>query len=83
MALQEETLVDQGTGRIVNTNVAEYLMPVNADVPPIETIFAHDAPPRTKLESNTVILKPDFSCNLCRFAKLKQTVANSCLPVNE
>jgi xanthine dehydrogenase YagR molybdenum-binding subunit len=39
MALLEETLVDQEAGRIVNTNVAEYLMPVNADIPPIETIF--------------------------------------------
>jgi xanthine dehydrogenase YagR molybdenum-binding subunit len=38
MALLEETLVDGETGRIVNANVAEYLMPVNADVPEIETI---------------------------------------------
>ena len=38
MALLEETLVDGETGRIVNTNVAEYLMPVNADVPEIQTI---------------------------------------------
>lgn len=38
MALLEETLVDGETGRIVNTNVAEYLMPVNADVPDIQTI---------------------------------------------
>ena len=29
MALLEETLVDPETGRIVNSNVAEYLMPVN------------------------------------------------------
>lgn len=39
MALLEETLVDSETGRIVNTNVAEYLMPVNADVPDIQTII--------------------------------------------
>jgi xanthine dehydrogenase YagR molybdenum-binding subunit len=38
MALLEETLVDGETGRIVNTNVAEYVMPVNADIPEIETI---------------------------------------------
>jgi xanthine dehydrogenase YagR molybdenum-binding subunit len=38
MALLEETLVDEETGRIVNTNVADYLMPVNADVPDIQTI---------------------------------------------
>jgi xanthine dehydrogenase YagR molybdenum-binding subunit len=42
MALLEETLVDQETGRIVNTNVAEYLMPVNADIPPVETIFVEN-----------------------------------------
>jgi xanthine dehydrogenase YagR molybdenum-binding subunit len=39
MALLEETLVDGETGRIVNSNVAEYLMPVNADVPDIQTII--------------------------------------------
>jgi xanthine dehydrogenase YagR molybdenum-binding subunit len=39
MALLEETVVDRETGRIVNTNVAEYLMPVNADVPEIQTIL--------------------------------------------
>jgi xanthine dehydrogenase YagR molybdenum-binding subunit len=39
MALLEETLVDPETGRIVNSNVAEYLMPVNRDVPDIRTIF--------------------------------------------
>jgi xanthine dehydrogenase YagR molybdenum-binding subunit len=30
--------VDGETGRVVNANVAEYLMPVNADVPDIQTI---------------------------------------------
>lgn len=39
MALLEETLVDGETGRIVNMNVSEYLMPVNADVPDIQTII--------------------------------------------
>jgi xanthine dehydrogenase YagR molybdenum-binding subunit len=39
MALLEETLVDAETGRIVNTNVAEYVMPVNADIPDIQTIL--------------------------------------------
>jgi xanthine dehydrogenase YagR molybdenum-binding subunit len=42
MALLEETLVDGETGRIVNSNVAEYLMPVNADVPEIETIVVQN-----------------------------------------
>jgi xanthine dehydrogenase YagR molybdenum-binding subunit len=42
MALLEETLVDGETGRIVNTNVADYLMPVNADVPDIQTIVVEN-----------------------------------------
>jgi xanthine dehydrogenase YagR molybdenum-binding subunit len=39
MALLEETVVDGETGRIVNTNVADYLMPVNADIPDIQAII--------------------------------------------
>jgi xanthine dehydrogenase YagR molybdenum-binding subunit len=39
MALFEETEVDAQTGRYVNANLAEYLVPVNADVPDIQTIF--------------------------------------------
>ena len=38
MALLEETHVDAASGRIVNANVAEYLLPVNADIPAIEAI---------------------------------------------
>ncbi len=35
MALLEETMVDENTGRIVNANISEYLLPVNADIPAI------------------------------------------------
>ena len=42
MALLEETLIDGDTGRVVNANVAEYLMPVNADVPDIEVILVEN-----------------------------------------
>jgi xanthine dehydrogenase YagR molybdenum-binding subunit len=38
MALFEKTLVDEETGRVVNANISEYVVPVNADVPPIEVI---------------------------------------------
>ena len=38
MALQEETLIDRATGRIVNANIADYHVPVNADVPAIEVM---------------------------------------------
>jgi xanthine dehydrogenase YagR molybdenum-binding subunit len=42
MALLEETHVDGETGRIVNANIAEYLVPVNADVPDIQIIIAEN-----------------------------------------
>lgn len=42
MALLEETHADPETGRVVNANVAEYLMPVHADIPEIETIIVEN-----------------------------------------
>src|SRR3954452_4289857 len=39
MALMEETRLDPHSGRIMNANLAEYLVPVNADIPEIATIF--------------------------------------------
>jgi xanthine dehydrogenase YagR molybdenum-binding subunit len=42
MALQEETLVDHNFGRIMNANIAEYHVPVNADVHDIEVIFVDE-----------------------------------------
>jgi xanthine dehydrogenase YagR molybdenum-binding subunit len=38
MALMEETEIDGRNGRVVNANIAEYLAPVNADVPEIDII---------------------------------------------
>jgi xanthine dehydrogenase YagR molybdenum-binding subunit len=38
-ALHERTEVDTRTARYLNTDIAEYLIPVNADIPPIEVIF--------------------------------------------
>ena len=38
MALTEETEVDAQCGRIANANIAEYLVPVNADVPDITVL---------------------------------------------
>jgi xanthine dehydrogenase YagR molybdenum-binding subunit len=43
MALREETLIDHRDGRIVNANIAEYLVPVNADVQDISVIFVDEA----------------------------------------
>jgi xanthine dehydrogenase YagR molybdenum-binding subunit len=42
MALHEETLIDHRDGRIVNANIAEYLVPVNADVQDIKVIFVDE-----------------------------------------
>jgi xanthine dehydrogenase YagR molybdenum-binding subunit len=42
MALHEETLVDHAFGRIMNANIAEYHVPVNADVHDIEVIFVDE-----------------------------------------
>jgi xanthine dehydrogenase YagR molybdenum-binding subunit len=42
MALMEATHIDPNTGRIVNSNVSEYVMPVNADIPDITTIFVEE-----------------------------------------
>ncbi|EYF04697.1 xanthine dehydrogenase family protein molybdopterin-binding subunit [Chondromyces apiculatus] len=39
MALEEETLMDHDLGRFMNHNLAEYHVPVNADVRDIEVIF--------------------------------------------
>lgn len=41
-ALHEETVIDPATARFVNANVAEYLMPVNADIPEVTTEFVEE-----------------------------------------
>jgi len=42
MALHEETVIDHRFGRIVNANIAEYHVPVNADVHDIKVIFVDE-----------------------------------------
>ena len=39
MGLFEQTAIDQHTGRIVTRNLADYLVPVHADIPEIEVEF--------------------------------------------
>jgi xanthine dehydrogenase YagR molybdenum-binding subunit len=43
-ALHEEAITDRRSGKIMNANLAEYHIPVNADVPPMEvlTVAEHD-----------------------------------------
>lgn len=42
MALEEETLIDPRTGRYVNADLAEYHVPVNADIGTIDTAFVEE-----------------------------------------
>jgi len=43
MALHEETLLDHTFGRVMNPNIAEYHVPVNADVHDIKVIFVDES----------------------------------------
>ncbi len=42
MALWEHTAIDTRTGRYLNADLAEYLLPVNADIPDIDVIFVDE-----------------------------------------
>jgi xanthine dehydrogenase YagR molybdenum-binding subunit len=42
MALEEESVMDQNFGRFINHNLAEYHVPVNADVHQIDVIFVEE-----------------------------------------
>jgi xanthine dehydrogenase molybdopterin-binding subunit B len=42
MALHEETLIDHRLGRIMNANIAEYHVPVNADIHDIKVILVDE-----------------------------------------
>ena len=44
-ALHEHAVTDRRSGRIMNANLGEYHVPVNADVPPIEAILVHEDDP--------------------------------------
>jgi xanthine dehydrogenase YagR molybdenum-binding subunit len=45
MALLEETRLDPRLGRVTNANLAEYLVPVHADVEQLEAIFVEEDDP--------------------------------------
>lgn len=49
MALMEETLLDERSGRIVNAGLADYHIPTHADVPDIEVHFVDVPDPQTPL----------------------------------
>jgi xanthine dehydrogenase YagR molybdenum-binding subunit len=54
MALSEETLYDDRSGRIMNPSLAEYHVPVNLDVPPIEILFNDIPDPHSPLGAHGV-----------------------------
>ena len=45
MALMEHTIVDERNGRVVNGNIAEYLVPVNADIGELDVTFVEEHDP--------------------------------------
>jgi xanthine dehydrogenase YagR molybdenum-binding subunit len=54
MALTEETMFDDRTGRIMNPSLAEYQVPVQADVPDIEILYTDVADPHTPLGAHGI-----------------------------
>ena len=53
MALQEHVIIDTATGRIINADLAEYHVPVHADIPPIDAFFVEEHDPHV----NTIGVK--------------------------
>lgn len=45
MALMEEAVIDHRFGKIVNNNLADYHVPVHADIPQIEALFVNKPDP--------------------------------------
>jgi xanthine dehydrogenase YagR molybdenum-binding subunit len=45
MALLEQTVVDPRNGRVVNGSLADYLVPVNADIQALDAIFVDEHDP--------------------------------------
>jgi xanthine dehydrogenase YagR molybdenum-binding subunit len=54
LALTEETLFDERSGRIVNPNFAEYHVPVHLDVPAIEILWTDIPDPRAPMGARGV-----------------------------
>ena len=44
-ALHEGAIVDPRSGRVMNADLSEYHMPVNADVPSLEALLVHEDDP--------------------------------------
>jgi xanthine dehydrogenase YagR molybdenum-binding subunit len=53
-ALLEQTVTDPRTGRIANATLADYLVPVNADVPAMDVVFVGEPDPLTEIGTKGV-----------------------------
>jgi xanthine dehydrogenase YagR molybdenum-binding subunit len=49
LALMEETQFDERTGRVINSSLADYHVPVHLDVPEIDIIWNDEADPHTPM----------------------------------
>ncbi|SCX23965.1 Xanthine dehydrogenase molybdenum-binding subunit [Agrobacterium sp. DSM 25558] len=49
LALTEETNFDERTGRVVNASLADYHVPVQMDVPPIDVIYTNKPDPQAPM----------------------------------
>ncbi|MHA4844153.1 xanthine dehydrogenase family protein molybdopterin-binding subunit [Flavitalea antarctica] len=47
MALMEDLVFDHRSGRAINNNLADYHVPVNADIPPVDVLFVNKKDPYT------------------------------------
>jgi xanthine dehydrogenase YagR molybdenum-binding subunit len=54
LALMEETQFDERTGRIINPSLAEYHVPVHADVPEIEVMWTDIPDPHTPMGAHGI-----------------------------
>ena len=54
MALTEETIFDDRTGRIINGTLAEYHVPVQADVPHIDIVYTDIPDPHTPMGAHGI-----------------------------
>lgn len=49
MALTEETLLDERSGRIISASIADYHIPAHLDVPEIDVLWTDIPDPRTPM----------------------------------
>jgi xanthine dehydrogenase YagR molybdenum-binding subunit len=47
MALMEDMVIDHRFGRPINNNLADYHVPVNADIPNVDVLFVNKKDPHT------------------------------------